>query len=259
MDLWRSRELVGTLAERDLRVRYKQALLGFAWALFTPVMLMLVFTFVFTKFAKIDTTPGVPYALFSYLGLLPWTFFSNSVSNGGGSLISNMAIVNRVYCPREVFPIASVLVAVVDTIIACFVLVILFAITGFVPRLETLYLPVFLPALVAFTVGVTLVISSLLVYLRDLRHALPLILQFALFATPVAYGITVFAKSTLRLLVYSAVNPLAPVIDGMRRTVLLGTGPDWSVLGVGTASALLVLAFGYWIFKRLEAGIADIA
>ena len=257
-DAWRSRELVLTLAERDLRVRYRQALLGFAWALFTPVMLMLVFTFVFAKFAQIKT-PGVPYPLFAYVGLLPWTLFSASVSAGGMSLVANLSILNRVYCPREVFPIATIVVAAVDTAISLFVLAILFVVTGFTPKLETLYAPVFLPALLAFTLGITLAISALLVYLRDLRHALPLLIQFGLFATPVAYGISVFVKSTKQLLVYSAVNPLAPVIDGLRRTVLLGQNPEWDALAVGTASAFVVLSLGYWLFKRLETGIADIA
>lgn len=257
-DLWRSRELVVTLAERDLRVRYKQAFLGFAWAVFTPVMLMLVFTFVFTKFGQIKT-PGVPYPLFAYLGLIPWTFFSSSLTSGGMSLVTNMQVVNRVYCPREVFPLATIVVAAVDTVISCLVLVVIFAVTGFMPKTQALYLPLLLPALIAFTIGLTLVVSSLLVYLRDLRHALPMLVQFGLFATPVAYGITVFADNRTELLVYSALNPLAPVIDGLRRTVLYGQNPQWASLAVGTASALVVLAVGYRLFKRLETGIADIA
>jgi ABC-type polysaccharide/polyol phosphate export permease len=257
-DLWRSRELVVTLAERDLRVRYKQAVLGFLWAIFTPVMLMLVFTFVFTRFGQVKT-PGVPYALFAYLGLIPWTFFSSSLTGGGMSLVSNMQVVNRVYCPREVFPLGTMVVAAVDTLISCCVLVILFAVTGFAPKTEAIYIPLLLPALFGFTLGLSLATAALLVYLRDLRHALPLLVQVGLFATPVAYGITVFAKTETQLLVYSALNPLAPVIDGLRRTVLYGQNPQWDSLGVGTASALLIAALGYRLFKRLETGIADIA
>jgi ABC-type polysaccharide/polyol phosphate export permease len=257
-EFWRSRELVLTLAERDLRVRYKQALLGFAWALFTPVMLMLVFSLVFTKFANV-TTGGVPYPLFSFIAIIPWTLFSSSVTSGGASLTSNMQIVNKVYCPREVFPAGAILVAVVDALMSVVVLVLLFAIEGFAPKIETLYLPVFLPALFGFTFGITLTTSILLVYLRDLRHVLPLLVQFALFATPVAYSLDVIVSSTGRVLLYSALNPLAPVMDGLRQTVLMGNAPDWASLGVGTASALLWFAFGYWLFKRLEGGIADIA
>jgi ABC-2 type transport system permease protein/lipopolysaccharide transport system permease protein len=257
-DLWRSRELVVTLAERDLRVRYNQAFLGFAWALFTPIMLMLIFTLVFTKFAHVDTD-GLPYPLFSYVGLIPWTFFSIAVLNGGMSLINNVSLLNKVYCPREVFPLAVIGVAAVDAAVSLVALVALFAIEGFAPKVETLYAPVVLPALFMFTLGATLAVSALLVYLRDLRHVLPLLIQFALLVTPVAYGINVLAQSTAQLLLYSALNPLAPVIDGLRSTVLLGVEPDWTALGVGTASAALVLATGYWLFKRLETGMADIA
>jgi ABC-type polysaccharide/polyol phosphate export permease len=257
-DLWRARELIVTLAERDLRVRYKQAFLGFAWALFTPVMLMLVFTLVFTKFAKV-ATGGVPYPLFAFVGLIPWTFFSNSVTGGGQSLVGNLTIVNKIYCPREVFPIGTIVVALVDALMSIVVLVVLFVIEGFAPKVQTLYFPVFLPALFAFTIGITLAISCLLVYMRDLRHALPMLVQLGLFATPVAYGINVLVHSTAGVLLYSALNPLAPVIDGLRRTILLGENPDWTALGVGTASAMLCLAGGFWLFKRLEGGIADIA
>jgi ABC-type polysaccharide/polyol phosphate export permease len=257
-DLWRARELVITLAERDLRVRYKQAVLGFAWALFTPVILMLVFTLVFSRLTSVKTG-GVPYPLFAFVGLIPWTFFSNSVSGGGQSLVGNMQIVNKVYCPREVFPVGTVAVAVVDALMSLIVLAVLFAIEGFAPKPETYYVPLFLPALFAFTLGITLAVSSLIVYLRDLRQVLPVLIQFALFATPVAYGIEVIAHTRARLLLYSALNPLAPVIDGLRRTILLGYQPDWEALGVGTASAFIFLAVGFWLFKRLEGGIADIA
>jgi ABC-type polysaccharide/polyol phosphate export permease len=257
-EIWQFREITLTLAERDLRARYKQALLGFAWALIGPVTLMLVFTFLFTRFAKVDSH-GAPYALYAYIGLIPWTFFYGSVNSGGLSLVSNMPLVNKVYCPREIFPIAAMLVAAVDAAASTIVLGVLFAVTGYAPHIQALYTPIFLVVLVVFTLAVTVFISVLLVYLRDLRHALPLLLQFALFATPVAYGIGAIANSKTFLLVYSALNPLAPVIDGLRRTILLGLEPNWLTLTVGAASSSLYLLIGYKIFKRLETGIADIA
>jgi ABC-type polysaccharide/polyol phosphate export permease len=257
-DLWRGRELVMTLAERDLRVRYKQAVLGFAWSVFTPIMLMLAFALVFTKLAKVETG-GAPYVLFSFLGLIPWTFFSNSLNGGGMSLVTNMQIVNKIYCPREVFPVGTIVVAAFDTAVSVLVLGLLFGIEGYAPKAQSYYVPLFLPALLACTLGLTLATAVLLVYLRDLRHVLPLLIQFALFATPVAYGLNVVADSNTKKLIYSALNPLVPVIDGLRRTVLLGSDPDWSMLAVGTMSAFVMLAFGYWLFKRLEGGIADIA
>jgi ABC-type polysaccharide/polyol phosphate export permease len=257
-EIWQFREIILTLAERDLRARYKQALLGFAWALIGPITLMLVFTFLFTKFAKVDSQ-GAPYALFAYMGLIPWTFFYSSVNSGGLSLVSNMPLVNKIYCPREIFPIAALPVAAVDAAASTIVLVALFAITGYSPHLGTFYAPILLGVEVLFTLAVTIFFSVLLVYLRDLRHALPLILQFALFATPVAYGIGAIAKSQTFLLVYSALNPLAPVIEGLRRTILFGESPDWLPVLVGGVASLVYLFFAFKIFKRLETGIADIA
>jgi ABC-2 type transport system permease protein/lipopolysaccharide transport system permease protein len=175
------------------------------------------------------------------------------------SLVNNVGIINKIHCPREVFPIAAIIVAAVDTAISLIVLVAIFAIEGFAPKIETLYVPVFLPALIMFTLGVTVGVSIVLVYLRDLRHVLPVVIQFGLLVTPVAYGIGVIVHSTGQLLLYSALNPLAPIIDGLRRTVLQGLPPDWAALGVGTASSALILAAAYRLFKRLEAGIADIA
>lgn len=257
-EIWQFREIVLTLAERDLRARYKQALLGFAWALIGPITLMLVFTFFFTKFAKVDSH-GAPYALYAYIGLIPWTFFYSSVNSGGLSLVSNMPLVNKVYCPREIFPIAAALVAAVDAAASTLVLGVLFAVTGYAPHIQLLYAPILLAVELVFTLAVTIFLSVLLVYLRDLRHALPLILQLALFATPVAYGISAIAKSQTFLVVYSALNPLSPVIEGLRRTILFGESPDWLTVLVGAASSVVYLFVAFRVFKRLETGIADIA
>jgi ABC-type polysaccharide/polyol phosphate export permease len=255
-ELWQARHLVRTLAERDFRVRYKQTLLGVAWAVLTPLALMLVFTVFFQRVARVDTG-GAPYALFSYLGLLPWTFFSSSVSQGGPTLLTNNQLLNKVYCPREVFPLASMTVGAIDSSIAVGMLGVLFLITGYAPKATSVWVPVMLVVQVAFTFGVTMIISSSLVFFRDLRHVLPIVLQLGLFATPVAYGMNV-VPSSLQVL-YSAANPLAPVIDGYRRTVLLGLAPNWHLLLPGAITALAVLAFGYVMFKRLEPGFADYA
>jgi ABC-type polysaccharide/polyol phosphate export permease len=255
-EVWRRRELVRTLAERDFRVRYKQAVLGVAWAVLTPLALMVVFTVFFQRVAKVDTG-GAPYALFAYLGLLPWTFFSTSVAQGGQSLVLNNQLLNKVYCPREVFPMASTVVAAIDTTIAVAVLGLLFVVTGFIPKATSVWVPVLLGVQVAFTFGATLVISAVLVFFRDLRHALPVILQLGLFATPVAYGMDVVPEN-LQVL-YSAVNPLAPVIDGYRRTILLGLPPDWQLLVPGAVVSAVLLVAGYAMFKRMEPGFADYA
>ena len=195
--------------------------------------MMIVFTLIFRRVAHVDTK-GVPYPLFSYLGLLPWGFFSSSVSNGGTSLISNNALLNKVYCPREVFPLYNIVVASVDMAVASTVLLILFPLTGYAPKLTSFWIPPLFLVQLAFTVGVTLIVSSSLVYLRDLRQVVPLILQLGLFATPVAYGMS-FIPAKFRLL-YAVLKLI--IRQGMMLT-LLGVG-----LGLGGAWALTRLIKG---------------
>jgi ABC-type polysaccharide/polyol phosphate export permease len=257
-ELWSFRELVITLAERDLRVRYKQAVLGIAWALITPLAMMLAFTLIFTKFTKVSTG-GAPYALYSYLGLLPWTFFSSAVSQGGVSLVSNVPLLNKLYCPREVFPLAAVADALVDMLIAAFVLLLLFPILGYAPRSTSFYVPLLLVLLFIVTLGVTVAISAVVVYMRDLRLVLPLVIQLGLFVTPVVFNVNSVAKTTTGQVIYSILNPLVPIIDGMRRTVLQGHAPNWLPLAAGAATSVVILLGGFALFKRLEAGMADIA
>ncbi len=257
-ELWRFRELTVTLAERDLRVRYKQAVLGVAWAVIAPVVMMIAFSLLLHRVAKVNTG-GAPYPLFSYLGLLPWTFFSNSISNGGLSLVTNNELLNKLYCPREVFPIAAIADAAVDALIATGVLVLLFPITGFAPKIEVYYLPLFLIVMAMFTLGMTLAVSAIVVYARDLRLVLPLAIQVGLFLTPVVYVTTSISSSKAFLIAFSAINPLVPVIEGMRDTVLGGGAPEWISLGVGAATSVIYLLGGFILFKRLETGMADIA
>jgi len=255
-ELWQSRELVRTLTERELRSRYKQASLGYAWAVITPVIFMVVFSVFFKRVAKVPTH-GAPYELFSYLGLLPWTFFSSSMSQGASSLITSKMLLNRIYCPREVFPLSNVAVAAVDTTIATLILGLLFVIKGRAPHMETLWLPVILAVQVAFTVGLTIFASGVMIYLRDVRYGLPLVLQLGLFATPVAYGIEVIPKAART--VYAAANPLAGVITSYRTTILYGHPPAWDLLVPGAITSAAMLVLGYVAFKRMEVGFADIA
>jgi ABC-2 type transport system permease protein/lipopolysaccharide transport system permease protein len=223
-----------------------------------PLLLMLVFSFVFTKFTRVNAH-GAPYALFVYLGLVPWTFFASSLSTGGQSLVSNISLLNKLYCPREVFPLAAVGVALVDAIVAVLVLGLIFPIAGFAPKAQSYYVPLLLAMLFTFTVAVSVAVSAITVYLRDLRVLLPLVVQLGLFATPVAYGAHAVAHGHTQYLIYSALNPLTPIIDGLRRAVLFGHGPEWGPLGVAGLTSLLLLVGGFMLFKRLETGIADIA
>jgi ABC-type polysaccharide/polyol phosphate export permease len=256
LEVWRARTLIWTLAEREIRVRYKQAVLGFAWAVVTPLVLMIAFTLFFQKAAKIDTAP-VPYPLFAFIALIPWTFFSTAVAQGGLSLVNNVQLLNKVYCPREVFPLASVVIASIDSLVAGGVFVVLLLRYGVMPAPTSLWVPALLAIQVAFTVGVTLLISAVVVYLRDLRHALPIVLQLGLFVTPVAFPLDVVPTSLRGL--YVALNPLAAVIDAYRRTVLFGQPPRLGLLAVAAAGAAVTVLGGYLGFKRMEAAIADVA
>lgn len=255
-ELWQARELTRTLVERDLRIRYKQTILGFGWALIGPVVFMVVFT-LFFQTAGHFATGGVPYALFSYTGLVPWTFFAGAVSLGSTSLITNLMLLNKVYCPREVFPIATIITSAVDTAVATVVLLVLFAVYQYPPAIATLWAPVLIAVEVAFTLGVTLFASSVLIYLRDVRYIVPLVIQVGMFASPVVYGISII-PAALRPL-YAAVDPMGPIIESFRLTVLHGQPPDGRLLIIAAVASLLWLLGGYALFKRLETGIADIA
>lgn len=255
-ELWRSRELVRTLVERDLRVRYKQTILGFGWAVLGPVVFMLAFTIFFQRAAHF-ATGGVPYALFSYIALVPWNFFSEAVSLGGNSLLMNVTLMNKVYCPREVFPIAATAAAAFDTLMSTAVLVVIFVFYGRVPALAALWAPLLILVEVCFTLGVVFFASAVLVYLRDVRYVLPIAVQVGMFATPVAYGLTVIPKAVRPE--YAVLDPLGPVLDGLRRTVLHGMNPDWQLLGLAAIASVTWIVGGYALFKKLETGFADIA
>lgn len=254
--LWHVRELVWTVAERDFRVRYKQAVLGVAWAVLTPLILMGAFTVAFERVADIDTE-GVPYPLFAIVGLVPWTFFSTSANQGSLSLISNKSLLNKVACPREVFPIASVGVAAIDATLALSSVALLFAVNEFAPRATVSWVPVLLVVQAAFALGVSLLLSVTVVYLRDIRYLVPMLLQVGLFLTPIGYSLDAIGAGVRPF--FSLVNPLAPVIDGYRRAVLYGQAPQWDLVGLGALGALIYLVVGFTVFKRLEGGIADVA
>jgi ABC-2 type transport system permease protein/lipopolysaccharide transport system permease protein len=255
-EAWRSRELVLTLTQRDFLVRYKQAVLGVAWALITPVILVVIFSLLFNRVAHVDTN-GAPYVLFAYLGLLPWTFFSSSLSQSATCLLNNRPLLNKVRFPREVMPAATVVVAGIDTAIASIVLAVLFVVYQQVPAATSVWVPVLFAIQLAFTLAVALTASIVVVFLRDLNLVVPVLLQFGLFATPVAYGLD--AVPSWFLPIYAALNPLGPVIQGYRDTILDGKWPDLTTTSIAAVSATIMLVGAYALFKRLEPGIADVA
>lgn len=251
-----AREMVSTLAERELRIRYKQAILGIAWALLQPLTLVVTFTFFLGRVARFDIG-DVDYALFALCGLIPWTFFASAVGQGGVSLLQNLQLVNKINCPREVFPLAMVGVAAVDTATSMVAVVVLFAAKTTVPHLLVVpWAPVLIAIEVLFTAGVALLVSSLVVHVRDLRHVVPVVLQMGIVVSPVMWPYDQLGE-TLRY-VYAALNPLGPVIDAWRRTALLGVHPEYGTLAVGGIAACIVFLVGFRVFKRLEGSFADL-
>jgi ABC-2 type transport system permease protein/lipopolysaccharide transport system permease protein len=255
-DLWRSRELLLTLTEREIRARYKQAVLGYAWAALNPLLLMVVFTIFFDRVARVDTG-GVPYPLFSYVALVPWTFFSQSVSLGGPILVSERDLISKVAFPRETLPLSAIGVAAFHATMSLPALFVLFALEGTAPELTSVWVPLLLAVQTLWTAGVVLIVSATLVYWRDLRQALPALLQLGLFATPVAYGLNAIPDWFLRP--YTVLNPLVGIIDGYRRTVLYGEPPRGDLLLLAALGAVVTAVGGYALFKRLEGGFADVA
>jgi ABC-type polysaccharide/polyol phosphate export systems, permease component len=253
--LWSSRHLIVNLGKRELRVKYSQAVLGLAWAILTPLVLMLVFSIVIPKVGKV-ATHGIAYPVYLYTGLLAWTFFSSAVSSASLILVGN-PLLNKVYAPREVFALATIGTSGVDALAASLILGILFVVYGDYPQITSYWVPVYVLVLVAFTVGIGLIVSSVTVFLRDLRHALPLMLQVGLFVSSVIVGIDRIPAKYRTL--YVTLNPVAMVIDGLRRTVLYGHQPNFQYLGLGSATSIITLIVGYAIFKQLETGFADVS
>jgi ABC-2 type transport system permease protein/lipopolysaccharide transport system permease protein len=255
-DVWASRSMVRALAEREIRAQYKQAFLGVAWAIVNPVILMLVFTLLIRKAASIDTH-GVPPAIFAYVALVPWNFFSSSVTTGGLSIINQMALVNKIRCAREVFPLASITTSAVSAIIASSVLLVLFVVLWFAPKITSFWAVLGLVVQLTFTVAVVLAASAVTVFLRDLRHAIPILMQFGLLATPIFYSIDAVPSGWQ--IPYVILNPMAAVITTYRDTILLGEGPPWQLLLPAAASSVLMLYCAMRLFRRLELGFADVA
>ena len=255
-DLWRSRDLVRVLAEREFQSRYKQTVLGIVWALLTPVLLVLVFA-VFVNRAFDISTGDAPYILFAYIGLIPWNFFSVSLTRGGQSLVLDSGVINKVRCPREVFPLAGMASAGIDMCISLFVLGGLFIATGYELKTTVVWVPLIFLLQLVFVAGIVMVFAILGVYFRDLYQAMPLLLQLGLLATPVAYGIEAIPEQWWSL--YAALNPLAGVIESYRQTMLYGYAPPWDLFLPAAAASIVWLVGGFVLFKKLEPGIADVA
>jgi ABC-type polysaccharide/polyol phosphate export permease len=274
--LWNHREIVYTLAERDFRAQYKQATLGMLWAVLSPVATLITLMIVFSK-VHLFRVPGIPYGLYAYTGILCWTYFAAAVGSGGGALLNNKALMAKTQFPRECFPLETTLTTALNTVLSWTVLVFLFAVYGDAPKLAIVWTPLFMLTEVVFAAGVTLGISSLIIQMRDLAQVLPIILSLGIFATPVIWPFTdipshyhVTGGHLLHhhwhggfyinlQVVYGFINPLGPVINNVRETMLLGKWPTPGPMAAAVAGALCYAYVGYRIFKRFEVNFADIA
>ncbi|HEV2763795.1 MAG TPA: ABC transporter permease [Pyrinomonadaceae bacterium] len=252
-DFWTYRELLYFLTWRVIKVRYKQTLMGAAWVIVQPLATMVLFTLFFNRFAGVRSGP-MPYPLFAYTGLLLWTFFSGGVVNGTNSLINNTNLITKVYFPRAFIPAAAVAAGLVDLAVASVILVGLAVYYGVSLTWGVLLLPLFIALTLLLALGVGLLVSALTVKYRDLRHALPFLIQLWMFASPVIYPSSVVPQGWRWLLV---ANPLAPVVEGFR-AALVGAGQNWTAVGTATLITLLLLVVSLFVFRRVEETFADV-
>ena len=254
-DIWRYRELFYFLAWRDILVRYKQTVIGIAWALARPLLTMLVFTFVFSKLAKLPSN-GVPYPILVFAGLLPWQFFSTAFSGAGDSLVSNSGMISKVYFPRLIVPASAVIVSLADFAISVVLLAALLVWYQFVPGWQIVFLPLFMLLAFATSLGAGIWVAALNVKYRDFKIIVPFVVQFGLYISPVGFTSSV-VPDKWRLL-YS-LNPMVGVIDGFRWSLLGGTTEFYwpgFVLSISLTVALLVTGISY--FRRTEKTFADV-
>jgi lipopolysaccharide transport system permease protein len=253
-DVWAYRELLYFLTWRDIKVRYKQTVLGAAWAVLQPFMTMVVFSLFFGRLAQIPSE-GVPYPIFAYAALVPWTFFANGVTLSSQSMVGNSNLITKVYFPRLIVPVAAVVSGLVDFGIAMVVLLGMMAFYGIAPSWQIVTLPAFLALAVVSALGVGLWLSALNVKYRDIRYIVPFLIQFWLFATPIAYPSTLLDQPWRTLY---GLNPMVGVVEGFRWALLdTRTAPGLITLLSAVAATVLLISGAYY-FRRMEKTFADV-
>jgi lipopolysaccharide transport system permease protein len=252
-ELWHYRELLYSFISRDVKIRYKQTALGFLWAIIQPLFLMVVFTLFFGNLAQVPSE-GIPYPLFSFAGLLPWTLFAEGLTRSTTSMVSNANIMTKVYFPRLIMPLSGILSPLVDFAIAFVILIIMMAYYGFVPTIAIVLLPAFilLAVLTSFAVGLWL--SALNVKYRDFQYTLPFLIQLWLFVSPVVYPASMVPQQWQFLY---ALNPMSGVIEGFR-WALFGTNPPQGMIFISACVVVVLLVGGLFYFKRMEQYFADV-
>lgn len=253
-ELWEYRELLYFLTWRDIKVRYKQTFLGAAWAIIQPFFTMIVFSLFFGRLGKMPSD-GIPYPIFSYAALVPWSFFAYGLAQSSNSLVSSANLIKKIYFPRLAIPIATVFSGVIDFILAFAVLLAMMLWYGIMPTINVLWLPFFVLLTFVTALGVGLWLAALNVKYRDVRYVVPFLTQFWLFATPIAYSSTLLSPPWRTLY---GINPMVGVVEGFRWALLgTDTGPGPMII-VSSIAALLILVSGAFYFRRMEKGFADV-
>lgn len=252
-ELWAYRELLWVLTERDIKVRYKQTVLGAAWAVIQPLMLMVVFSVFFGKLAKMPSD-GIPYPIFAYCALLPWTFFANALASSAGSVVGSANLISKVYFPRLIIPLASIGSWLVDFLIATVILLGLMLYYGVGWGWNLLAAPLLLLAVMFAALGVGTLLAALTVAYRDFRYVIPFLIQFWMFATPVVYPASLVPPHWRWLI---ELNPMTGLIEGFR-SAFLGRSFDLGALGISVVVSVVVLLVAVAYFERVERRFADI-
>jgi len=258
-DVLEYKDLLWFLVIRDVKIIYKQTVLGFAWAIIQPLAAMIIFTLIFGKFAGLEKElpVGIPYPVFAYVGLVPWTYFSTALSASANSLVADSNLLSKVYFPRIIIPLTPVLAKLVDFFISLTILIILFAIFNITPYANRIiYLPLLIGMMGFTAMGAGLWLSALTLQYRDVRFLLSFIIQLLVFATPIIWPITLIPEK-YRLLY--AINPMVGIIEGFREAIIGKYAMPWDLLKVGTLSALILFVTGYIYFRRKESYFADMA
>ena len=254
-ELWRYRDLFWFLVWRDIKTRYAQSILGVGWAVIQPVFSMVLFTIVFGNLAKVNSE-GVPYAIFSFAALVPWTYFSNSLTSSSASLVTSKNLITKVYFPRLVIPIAPVLATLIDFGISFLILIGLLLGFGQIPSLWILFIPALVILMILTSAGMGMWLTALAIQYRDIRYGANFFVQLLMYASPVIYPTSSVPEKYQ--LVY-ALNPMVGVIEGFRAALLGTRAMPWFFLGVGTVVALLIFLTGAVYFRRMERYFADVA
>jgi len=254
-EIWNYRELLYFLVWRDIKVRYKQTALGAAWAVLQPVMTMIVFSVFFGRLAKVPSD-GIPYPVFAYTALLPWQLFAFALTESSNSLVGSQNLITKVYFPRLVIPLSSVLAGIVDFMISFVVLLGLMLYYGIRPTSAVVWLPLFIVLALASALSVGLWLSALNVKYRDVRYTIPFLTQLWMFATPVAYPSSLIPQPWRA---WSGLNPMAGVVEGFRWALLGSASNPGMLLWISIGAVLMLLAGGLFYFRRMESTFADIA